>query len=157
MGRHKKHTVASLKKGVAAYWKKISYDRAVIHNEVYETSDGKTAYRDVIAKDANGKTITRRQWLQTPSLAGLCLHLGISRDTWAEYGKDPEMGPIVQEARLVVEDYWSNELGNDSKGARFALEANMGWNDRWTTKQEIVHDAGTTLEEYLKSQGEGHA
>lgn len=156
MGRHKKHTAASLKRGVAAYWKKISYDRAVVHREAYETGKG-VAYREVIAKDENGKTITRRDWLQTPSLAGLCLHLKISRDTWAEYGKDPEMGPIVQEARLVVEDYWSNELGNDSKGARFALEANMGWGDRWTTKQEIVHDAGTTLEEFLRNQGEGSA
>lgn len=152
MGRHKKHTAASLKKGVAAYWKKISYDRAVVYNEVYETPDGEIAFRDVIARDEKGKTITRRHWLQTPSLAGLCLHLNISRDTWAEYGKDPEMGPIVQEARLVVEDYWSNELGNDSKGARFALEANMGWGERWTSKVDVVHDMGMTLEEFLRSQ-----
>lgn len=157
MGRHKKYTAASLKKGVAAYWKKISYDRAVVYTEVHENEKGEVTRRDVIAKDKDGNTITSRHWLQTPSLAGLCLHLKISRDTWAEYGKDPEMGPIVQEARLVVEDYWSNELGNDSKGARFALEANMGWGDRWTTKQEIVHDAGTTLEEFLRNQGEGSA
>lgn len=156
MGRKKKHTAASLKRGVAAYWKKISYDRAVVIEELGE-EDGKVIEKSVIARDKDGNTITRRHWLQTPSLAGLCLHLGISRDTWSEYGRDPEMGPIVQEARLVVEDYWSNELGNDSKGARFALEANMGWNDRWTAKREIVHDAGNSLEEFLRSQGEGRA
>ena len=87
----------------------------------------------------------------------LCLHLKISRDTWAEYGKDPDMGPIVQEARMIVEDYWNDQLANDCKGARFALEANMGWNERWSTKQEIVHNVGNSLEEFLKKQEEPDA
>ncbi len=156
MGRHKKYTAASLKKGVAAYWKKISYDRAVVIGELVE-EDGKVVEKPVIAKDEKGRTITRREWLTAPSLAGLCLHLKISRDTWAEYGKDEEMGPIVQEARMEVENYWSEQLARNCKGAQFALEANMGWGERWTKKQEIVHDAGTTLEEFLRNQGEGSA
>ncbi len=157
MGRPKKYTAASLKKGVAAYFDSVRYERIMVRDEVYEGEDGQAQFRKVLVYDEDGEPVKETVWHKPPSLAGVCLHLGISRDTWAEYGKDPAMGGIVQEARMIVEDFWNEQLANNCKGARFALEANMGWNDRWTTKQEIVHDAGTTLEEYLKSQGEGHA
>lgn len=157
MGRPKKYTAASLKKGVAAYFNSIRYEQAVVHKEVYKGDDGTARYRDVIACDEEGKPIMQKVWTKPPSLAGLCLHLKISRDTWAEYGKDPDMGPIVQEARMIVEDYWSDQLANDCKGARFALEANMGWGERWSTKQEIVHNVGNSLEEILKQQEEPDA
>lgn len=153
MGRPKKYTAASLKKGVAAYFKSIRYERAVVYNEVYEGDDGTARFRDVIAYDDEGKPIMRKVWTKPPSLAGLCLFLHIHRDTWAEYGKDEKMKPIVQEARMIVEDYWNEQLANDCKGARFALEANMGWGERWTTKQEVVQtNVGATLEEFLKQQ-----
>lgn len=157
MGRPKKYTAASLQKGVAAYFDSIRYEQVVTRDEVYEDEDGNAKTRRVIARDAKGRPITEPVWRKTPGVAGLCLHLRISRDTWANYGRDPGMGPIVQEARMIVEDYWNEQLADDCKGARFALEANMGWGERWTTKQEVVHDVGNSLEEFLKSQEDGDA
>lgn len=153
MGRKRKYTAASLEKGVAAYFKSISRKEPAIAQETYEGSDGAAKKRAVIARDEDGTVIYRKVWIKPPSLAGLCLFLHIHRDTWAEYGKDEKMKPIVQEARMIVEDYWNEQLANDCKGARFALEANMGWGERWTTKQEVVQtNVGATLEEFLKQQ-----
>lgn len=157
MGRPKKYTAASLKRGVAAYFDGIRYRRMAMVQERYADDNGTAKERTVILCDEDGKPVMEEAWRRPPSLAGLCLHLRISRDTWASYGHDESMGPIVQEARMIVEDYWNEQLAADCKGARFALEANMGWGERWTTKQEVVHDVGNSLEEFLKSQEDGDA
>lgn len=157
MGRPKKYTAASLKKGVAAYFDSIRYRRRAVVQEWYADEDGTAKERTVLLCDADGEPVMEEVWRKPPSLAGLCLHLRISRDTWANYGHDPNMASIVQAARMIVEDYWNEQLADDCKGARFALEANMGWGERWTTKQEVVHDVGNSLEEFLKSQEDGDA
>lgn len=74
---------------------------------------------------------------RAPSVAGLCLYLGISRSTWYAYADDADLEPVVEGARLTVEDFWVNQLaGKFANGAKFALGCGFGWNERgrWNEK-----------------------
>ena len=157
MGRQKKHTAASLKKGVAAYFRKITYDQPMVKRMPEVNEFGEVVFKNRLAVDDYGRPITKKAWMATPSIADLALHLGVHRSTLWEYRKDPELGPIVESAKSWTEAYWTEQLGEDNKGAKFALEAGMGWGERWTSKVDVVHDMGMTLEEFLRSQGEGSA
>ena len=154
MGRHKRHTPASLRKGVAAYFRKITYDQPMVQVMPEEDEEGSVVYKKRIAYDQDGKPITKKAWMATPSIADLAIHLGVHRSTLWEYRKDPELGPIVESAKSWTEAYWTEQLGEDNKGAKFALEAGMGWGERWTSKVDVVHDMGMTLEEFLRSQND---
>lgn len=157
MGRRKKHTAASLKKGVAAYFRKITYDQPMVQRIPEENERGEVVFKTRIAYDDEGQPITKKAWMATPGIADLAIHLGVHRSTLWEYRKDPELGPIVESANSWMESYWNELLSEDSKAAKFALEANMGWGERWTSKVDVVHDMGMTLEEFLRNQGEGSA
>lgn len=107
VGRPRKYkTAAALKKAVDEYFASISVE-AIDH----------------------GLTVTL--YVKPPTMAGLCLHLGISRSTWSEYGQDEKLGPIVEQARLRAEDYWASRLyGKGAQGAKFALSACYGWREK---------------------------
>ncbi len=80
---------------------------------------------------------TAGKFKRAPSVAGLCLYLGISRSTWYAYADDAKLAPVVEWARLTVEDFWANQLaGKFANGAKFALGCGFGWNERgrWNEK-----------------------
>lgn len=80
-------------------------------------------YFDAITKK-NG------EWKKPPSVAGLCLKLGITRQTLINYatGDDQAMAFVAQSAKLVIEDFWSSQLaGKFANGAKFALGSGFGW------------------------------
>ena len=132
MGRKKKYQTAKrLKTAVDAYFTAITYQ------DEFETAGGEKKQTTV--------------YLKPPSLAGLCLALGISRETWAQYGKDEALGPVVELARMRVEEYWTGKLaGKSANGARFALTANFGWDGVWKDKREVTQtNVGMSVEEYL--------
>lgn len=77
----------------------------------------------------HGVRVTR--YVKPPTMARLCLHLGISRETWSKYGRNDKLGPIVELARLRAEDYWVERLtGKGAQGAKFALSACYGWREK---------------------------
>lgn len=76
-----------------------------------------------------GCRVTR--YVKPPTMARLCLHLGLSRETWSNYGQDDKMKHIVEQARLRAEDYWVDKLtGKGAQGAKFALSACYGWREK---------------------------
>lgn len=85
-----------------------------------------------------------------PSVAGLCLKLGITRQTLLNYqaggkGEKAKMAFVVQSAKLVIEDYWSGQLaGKFANGAKFALGAGFGWNGLglWSDKTDEREEDG---------------
>lgn len=103
--------------------------------------------------------VKNSKYVRAPSVAGLCLALGISRSTWYGYGEDDAMKEVVEGARLVIEDYWTNQLaGKFANGAKFALGCGFGWNGRgnWNERVEITHRGGS-VEDYLQGLDEGEA
>lgn len=97
-----------------------------------------------------------------PSLAGLCLYLGITRQTFWNYahGENEEMAFVAEGAKLVIEDFWSGQLaGKFANGAKFALGCGFGWNKdgQWSDKPTEREDGGEEagVIEIAKVQDEG--
>ena len=136
MGRKRKYqTAKQLKAAVDAYFTAITYLGEI--------------------NTATGERKNIVVYLKPPSLAGLCLALDISRETWSQYGKDKALGAVVEFARMRVEEYWTERLaGKSANGARFALANNFGWSGSWKDKQEIEH-TGESVERYLERLAEG--
>lgn len=161
MARPKKYsTVAALKKAVDSYFASISYQQKVIiaRRELLPNQQtGEITVQEVPEEllDGNGKNVMETVWLEEPSKAGLCLHLGISRDTWAEYAKCEELKPVTDYVDSVMLKHLSELLNtkNSVQGIIFNLKANYGWTDR----VEVTHKE-MGLEDYLKEleeNGEG--
>lgn len=79
------------------------------------------------------------QYVVPPSIAGLCLQLGIDRSTWQNYADPalhPELADVAAEARARIEAYLEQELLTREKGLQgiiFNLQNNYGWRQ----KQEV--------------------
>lgn len=73
---------------------------------------------------------------QKITVTGLCLFLGINKDTFYEYAKNEEFGDVITEARMMVENSYELSLRENGRtGDIFALK-NFGWKDK--TESEIT-------------------
>lgn len=157
MGRSKAYkTAASLRKGIDSYWGSISYKKPVVVStptgEVDE--EGRIKYKTrmllldengVVSETGTGRPMTEREFLKEPSVAGLCLHLGISKQTWNAYKDDKTLGRECERFLLRLEDHLAGKLdGNKAKsvqGIMFNLKNNFGWADR----SEVEHSGGANI------------
>lgn len=151
-GRKRKYgTAAALGRAVDAYFSAISYEiPAVVSTPTGEVGeDGKVKWKTILLKEktsdtgVGGKPIAVTKWLRPPSMAGLMLHLGISRETWSSYAGLDGYKDVVERARARMEDYWTTRLaGKGAQGAKFALSSCYGWREgggpaaTWQTPQE---------------------
>jgi hypothetical protein len=68
---------------------------------------------------------------EPPTMAGLADHLGMTRQTLVNYGKDDEFFYTVRGARAKVETFLERRLYEASPtGAIFNLKNNFGWKDQ---------------------------
>lgn len=138
-GRKRKYsTEKALEKAVNSYFAAISYEIPVVASTPTGEVDqcGKVKWKTVLLKEktgdagVGGKPITTTKWLRPPSMAGLMLHLGVSKDTWSSYGRLDGYKDVVERARARMEDYWSTKLdGKGAQGAKFALSCCYGWRE----------------------------
>ena len=151
MGVQKKYTPEKLEKAVKKYFKSIS--REVTVTEKLSTGqkdkDGHTIYEDVPVKNSLGKEMKTIQYLIPPTVGGLADFLGIHRDTWNAYCKDPAFSDTTTYAQGRMHAYLEQEMltrsGKDLKGVLFNLENNYGYKDR----VEVTND---TMESFLKQR-----
>jgi len=99
MGRPKKYrTEQELEKAVERYFASISYQEPVVVTMATGYTDpsgnAETVRRMLTdGPEGTGCPVTVTKYIEEPSVAALCLYLGISKDTWAEYGnKGPHGG-----------------------------------------------------------------
>ena len=64
------------------------------------------------------------------TITGLCLHLGINKDTFYEYAKIPEFKYIIDTARLIVENSYEIALRKDGGTENIFALKNFGWKDK---------------------------
>ena len=138
-GRKRKYgTAAALERAVNAYFAAISYEIPTVVKIPTGNVDGsgKAERKTVLLKEKTkepgvyGKPISTTKWLRPPSMAGLMLHLGISRETWSTYAGLDEYKDVVERARARMEDYWITRLdGKGAQGAKFALACCYGWRE----------------------------
>lgn len=139
-GRKKKYrTAKELERAVNAYFDSISYrEPAVVATPTGEVDEnGHVKYTTMLLYEPGekpgmrGKPVTMTRWLSPPNMAGLRLRLGISKETWSNYGQDEELRPVVERTRARMEDYWCGKLeGKSAQGAKFALSSCYGWRER---------------------------
>lgn len=65
------------------------------------------------------------------TVSGLCLSVGYSRERLLTTSADNELGDVISQAKLLIEQQIEYRLSKDDKpqGLVFALK-NMGWTDR---------------------------
>ena len=80
-----------------------------------------------------GKVIDEEMVNIRPYLvSGLCLHLGIDRDTLLEYGRRPEYSEIVKAAKLQIQNHLEERsiMSKNPGGAIFNLKCNHGFKEQ---------------------------
>lgn len=147
-GRPRKYqTAAALRRAVEGYFHSISYRREVIifRREIVR-EEGKDVIQEtpVICRDADGEPMMETVWREEPSKAALCLYLGISRDTWAEYAKDEKKRAVTEwvDAQMLARLEAQLNTRNSVQGVIFNLKANYGWRE----KLEITQDGALRVE-----------
>lgn len=135
-----RYNAQTLADACAAYFDGISYEEPVQAKQMILREDGTPeldryghpAYRYVPVVLRNGCQAVTIRWIQPPNVAGLCLHLGISRDTWRRYTDDDgDLGAVARSALATIEEYLSGKLedGSASRGAQHQLAHDHGWRD----------------------------
>lgn len=182
IGRRRKYeTARAFARAVDGYFASISYF-APIETEVPRMrQDPKTGY-DVPVRDADGHVVYEkvpvltedgkeakvRQWIEAPSITGLCLYLGFSgsRETWRQYAAREEYAEVCEMAKSRVEEYLTQQLGGKgANGAKFALEHNFNWKERVehsldektakavSTAKMTIEEKQAYLQELLQAEG----
>jgi len=77
-----------------------------------------------------------------PNKAGLCVYLGISRDTYSEYRK--RFPDTIKRADDIIENLWIQRLASNAPtGAIFYLK--NAFKESFKDKQEIDHQSGSSV------------
>lgn len=133
-GRPRKYrTAAAFARAVDRYFRSISrtepLTRAV---EVGKTAKGKPIYENQAVKNDLGEPVMLQNYLEPPTMSGLCLYLGLSRDAFSEYARRPEFADTAAHARARVEAYLEAQLYRTKQvqGIMFNLQNNFGWRER---------------------------
>jgi len=92
---------------------------------------------------SNGGDRDKESWKESeitndihPSILGLCLALGIGRNTLIDYGEKEEFSNTVEQAKLEIESYNVQRLYDSQvAGVKFVLINGFNWKD----KQEVEH------------------
>lgn len=86
-------------------------------------------------------TTQRDKWLIT----GLCIHLGLVRDTLIEYGKNPIFSDTVKRAKMMIESSYEEDLKSHGRtGTIFALK-NFDWKDKSEIDANHSGEIGVTM------------
>lgn len=85
-------------------------------------------------------------------VTGLCVFLGISRDTLCEYQKKPNFSDSITRAKLRCEEHAVNACFEGKKGnkADFVLQNNFGWKN----KSEVDNKGSMTVKTVYIDAGE---
>ncbi len=131
MSREKKYTAAGLAKAIDAYFDSIS--RTVTAKEKYDTGKkdeyGHTVYKERDILNDAGKKIKYKEFVVQPTIADLCLYLGISKQTFNNYEKDEKFLDVITYARGRMEANEDKKLDDPKtvRGATLRLECHYGW------------------------------
>ncbi len=72
---------------------------------------------------------------RTPTIAGLCRHLGISMKTYYNYCKRDDMAFECESVQMRIVEVWEARLiGSGTAGAQFWLRNNAGYKDMRQTE-----------------------
>lgn len=101
--------------------------------------------------DEQGHPILREIAINPPTVAGICNHLGILKQTWGRWRSDPEnpLRPIACQAQQRIEQFLEEKLttNKSADGVKFNLVNNFA--ESWKEKQELELGPETRASEAL--------
>lgn len=126
LGRPRKYTSKkALREAVEDYFNSISRTVQLADHK------GEPMHND------NGDPMLVRKFVKAPSLVSLCVHIGITKQTWQNYSdpeKHPEFEEVTAQAKQIIEAYLSEELTDADRrnvnGIMFTLTNNYGWKNK---------------------------
>lgn len=153
LGRPKAYqTPAALQRAVEGYFQSIS--REVTVKEPVDTGrrdeQGHVVFEWIPVKTDAGEEIRKREFAVPPTVTGLCRALGISRQTWVNYGADKEYAPVVERAKAVITGWLEEQLLTRSKGVQGVMFALQNYAE-WKIRTEL--EAGPRLLDTLDVSG----
>lgn len=124
-GRPLKYTPDDFSKRINRYFNSISYYEDVL-NDAGEP-----------AIDIDGEKIIKVVYATPPSILGMCLSIGINRETLLEYSNREQFSDTIKQAKAKVEQYLGDQLNRTTQvaGIIFNLKNNFGWKDVQTIEQ----------------------
>ena len=159
MARPKSYTPEQLRRAADKYFRSISRRREVTEQVPTGARDenGHAVFVTVPVINQLGKPVRVTEFLEPPTVAGLCEALHIHRSTWALWTdgeRYPEMAEVTDAIRERLRAWNERELltrpGKDIRGIVFNLQQNYGWSG-----EKVQMECGTgALETFLREERE---
>jgi hypothetical protein len=126
-------TAKEMENKIADYFATITITYPVfdtVPDEVDE--DGKiTKFKQVPRLNNAGTQVMQTDYLERPTVLGMCRHLEITRETLCQYEKQEEFSDTIKRAKARIEEYLEIQLYRKDQvtGIIFNLKHNFGWKD----------------------------
>ena len=137
MARPKKYTKKALREAVDRYFDSISRDVDVTEkrDSGRRDSSGHIVYETVPVINRLGEQVKITEFVEPPTVGGLCEYLGIHRSTWSDWcdsTKYPEFSDTITHARGRMRAWCESQLliRKDVKGIIFNLQNNYDYKER---------------------------
>ena len=137
-------TVEQLEEWIKFYFGSITIDKPrtkskcvwkIMNAEWKEENE----YEDVPVLNNAWEQIIDIEWLEIPSILGLCISLWTHRKTLLEYEEKTEFSNTIKEAKLIIERYNADQLHRTTQvtGVIFNLKNNFWWVDKTESDTNI--------------------
>lgn len=128
-------TPEELEEAVEAYFDGITRTVNVVElvDSGRRDDNGHVVYEPVQIKNDNGELIRKTEYVLPPTVTDLCLCLGITRQTWANYSHREGYRRVTERAKTRMMGYLERELLTRTKGIQgviFNLEHNHDWKEK---------------------------
>lgn len=141
---------SDLAEKIQAYFDSITVERQLtervpVEGETIIVAGNKVQkYETRPVLDASGEPVVRVEYIRPATVTGMCLFLGITRNTLKQYKKKDGFSDVIEMAKMRLENYLEEKLeGNCVTGIIFNLKNNYGWKDK--VEQEITGKDGASL------------
>ena len=143
MARPRKYTPEALRRAVRRYFRSITRTSVLMEPVATGQKDeeGHEIYVQQPILNDLGQVIEVTRYLLPPTIADMCLRLGIHPSTWSEWSdreKHPEYAETVEHVRQTILAWNQRELlsreGKDVRGIIFNLQANYGLSEKRETE-----------------------
>ena len=154
MARQKKYTPKAFREACSAYFRRRSYETTVRSLEPTGRTNAKglPVMDYVPVKNGDGELIKVLEYAAPPSVESLCVELGISRATFANYAQDEKYKGTCETVKLRIEEYLHRQLNERQKGTDgiiFDLKVNYGWREGASDHDSVeITVSGANAEEY---------
>lgn len=147
-------TPEELEEAVEAYFFSISrtVDAVELVDSGRRDDHGHVIYEPVKIWNDGGEVIRKTEYILPPSVTDLCLHLGITRQTWVNYGRRAEFRDITDRTKARVKSYLVRESLTRTKGLQgvlFNLQNNFDEDEREQRREVSAFDLSQMTDEEL--------